>query len=38
MDVCEPKASLVFMYEFQDSHGYTMRPCLKKTNKMKCVM
>lgn len=38
IDLCEPKGSLVFIYEFQDSYGYTMRPCLKTINKLKCVV
>lgn len=38
IDLCKPKGSLVFIYEFQDSYGYTMRPCLKNIIKMNCVV
>jgi hypothetical protein len=31
--VSELEASLVYKSEFQDSQGYTEKPCLKKTNK-----
>lgn len=32
-DICELEASLVCI-EFQDSQGYTVRPCLKTTTKI----
>jgi len=31
-DLCEFEANLVYR-EFQDSQGYTVRSCLKNTNK-----
>jgi hypothetical protein len=31
--ISEFKASLVYISEFQDSKGYTEKPCLEKQNK-----
>jgi hypothetical protein len=31
--ISEFKASLVYKSEFQDSQGYTKKPCIKQTNK-----
>jgi hypothetical protein len=33
--ISEFEASLVYRVEFQDSQGYTEKPCLEKPNKKK---
>jgi hypothetical protein len=33
--ISEFKASLIYKSEFQDSQGYTEKPCLEKTKKDK---
>jgi hypothetical protein len=35
VDLCELETSLIHRAEFQDSQGYTEKPCLKKPTKQK---